>query len=199
MRDDLEAYTFEWFDVEASSKRRPRPEVGIKAPDGQERSGSFTGDGPVDGHLPRDQRRRGVEAKLRGVRVDAVTGGQDASSAEVSVVVEVGAVRPRARAVSTDIIEAAGRAYVRALSNARRRGQGRGARARGDAVAGCRRAKGSCDSRAMANGPADARSGAPPGLEAATLCAAFQRSASEMADEGRLRTLGDAMSITWRE
>src|SRR5215210_4605391 len=33
MRDDLEAYTFEWFDVEASSKRPPHATVGIKAPD----------------------------------------------------------------------------------------------------------------------------------------------------------------------
>ncbi len=51
----------------------------------------------------------------------------------------------------------------------------------------------------MATRPADARSGAPPGLEAATLCEAFQRSASEMADEVALRTLGDATSITWRQ
>jgi long-chain acyl-CoA synthetase len=51
----------------------------------------------------------------------------------------------------------------------------------------------------MATRPADARSGAPPGLEAATLCEAFQRSASELADEVALRTLGDATSITWRE
>ena len=47
----------------------------------------------------------------------------------------------------------------------------------------------------MATRPADARSGAPPGLEAATLCEAFQRSASEMGDEVALRTLGDATSI----
>ena len=51
----------------------------------------------------------------------------------------------------------------------------------------------------MATRPADARSGAPPGLEAATLCEAFQRSASEMADEVALRTLRGAVSITWRE
>ncbi len=51
----------------------------------------------------------------------------------------------------------------------------------------------------MATRPADARSGAPPGLEAATLCEAFQCSASEMADEVALRTLGDATSITWRQ
>jgi 2-isopropylmalate synthase len=62
----------------------------------------------------------GVEAKLREFRVDAVTGGQDALG-EVSVVVEVGGRPASGQGVSTDIIEAAGRAYVRALSNARRR------------------------------------------------------------------------------
>ncbi len=120
MRDDLDAYTFEWFDVEASSKRPPHATVGIKAPDGQERSGSFTGDGPVDAIFRAINVAAGVEAKLREFRVDAVTGGQDALG-EVSVVVEVGGRPASGQGVSTDIIEAAGRAYVRALSNARRR------------------------------------------------------------------------------
>ena len=120
MRDDLDAYTFEWFDVEASSRRPPHATVGIKAPDGQERSGSFTGDGPVDAVFRAINVAAGVEAKLREFRVDAVTGGQDALG-EVSVVVDVGGRPVSGQGVSTDIIEAAGRAYVRALSNARRR------------------------------------------------------------------------------
>ena len=51
----------------------------------------------------------------------------------------------------------------------------------------------------MATRPADAPSGSPPGLQAATLCEAFQRSAAALADEVALRTLGDGVSITWRE
>jgi long-subunit acyl-CoA synthetase (AMP-forming) len=51
----------------------------------------------------------------------------------------------------------------------------------------------------MATRSADARSGSPPGLEAATLCEAFQLSAGERAGEVALRTLGDKVSITWRE
>ena len=78
----------------------------------------------------------GLDARLREFRVDAVTGGQDALG-EVSVVVELGAnagervglpgvlLRERAtgagQAVTTDIIEAAGIAYARALTNAVRR------------------------------------------------------------------------------
>jgi 2-isopropylmalate synthase len=120
MRDDLDAYTLEWFDVEASSRRPPHATVGVRTPGGDERTGSFTGDGPVDAVFRAINAATGMEARLREFRVDAVTGGQDALG-EVSVVVEV-AGRPLAgQGVSTDIIEAAGRAYVRALSNAARR------------------------------------------------------------------------------
>jgi DNA-binding CsgD family transcriptional regulator len=52
--------------------------------------------------------------------VDAVTGGQDALG-ETSVVLEVAGVIGSGEGVSTDILEAAGRAYVRVLSNAVRR------------------------------------------------------------------------------
>ncbi len=120
MRDDLDAFTFEWFDVEASSRRPPHATVGVRAPDGQERTGSFTGDGPVDAIFRAINAATGMDAKLREFRVDAVTEGQDALG-EVSVVVEVGGRPVSGQGVSTDIIDAAGRAYVRALSNARRR------------------------------------------------------------------------------
>ena len=122
MRDDLDAFTFEWFDVEASSRRPPHATVGVRMPDGAERSGSFTGDGPVDAVFRAINTATGVEGKLREFRVDAVTGGQDALG-EVSVVVEVDGRPAAGQGMSTDIIEAAGRAYVRALSNARRRAQ----------------------------------------------------------------------------
>src|SRR5512139_1782736 len=51
----------------------------------------------------------------------------------------------------------------------------------------------------MATRPADAPAGAPPGLEAATVCEAFQRTVASRPDEVALRTRGDAVSITWRE
>ena len=54
---------------------------------------------------------------MREFRVDAVTGGQDALG-ETSVVLELGGVTGSGQGVSTDILEAAGHAYVRALSNA---------------------------------------------------------------------------------
>jgi 2-isopropylmalate synthase len=120
IRGELNAYTLEWFEVEASSRRPPHATVGVRAPDGTERSGSFTGDGPVDAVFRAINAATGMDARLREFRVDAVTGGQDALG-EVSVVVEVSGRPVSGQGVSTDIIEAAGRAYVRALSSAERR------------------------------------------------------------------------------
>jgi 2-isopropylmalate synthase len=133
LRDEIAAYTLEWFEVEASSRRPPHATVGVRTPDGDEVEGSFTGDGPIDAVFRAINTATGVEARLREFRVDAVTAGQDALG-EVSVVVELGPnagqrlglpgvhLRERAtgagQAVATDIIEAAGIAYARALTHA---------------------------------------------------------------------------------
>ena len=98
-------------------------------------TGSFTGDGPVDAIFRAINAATGIEAKLREFRVDAVTGGPGRAGRGVGRARARRAQRPRARASRTDIIEAAGRAYVRALSNAvrrraRRRAPRRSSRAR---------------------------------------------------------------------
>src|SRR6185312_17045311 len=106
---------------EASSRRPPHATVGIRTPDGEPLTGSFTGDGPVDAIFRAINAATGADARLREFRVDAVTGGQDALG-ETSVVLEVSGISGSGQGVSTDILEAAARAYVRALSNAIRRG-----------------------------------------------------------------------------
>jgi 2-isopropylmalate synthase len=136
LREESGAYTLEWFDVEASSRRPPHATVGVGTPDGEVIQGAFTGDGPIDAVFRAINAATGLDARLREFRVDAVTGGQDALG-EVAVVVELGPnagervglpgvlLRERAtgagQAVTTDIIEAAGMAYTRALTNAVRR------------------------------------------------------------------------------
>jgi 2-isopropylmalate synthase len=120
LRDELQGYTLEWFDVEASSRRPPHATVGVRTPDGESVQGSFTGDGPVDAIFRAINAATGLDARLREFRVDAVTGGEDALG-EVSVVVELADRSASGQGVSTDILEAAGRAYVRALSNGVRR------------------------------------------------------------------------------
>jgi 2-isopropylmalate synthase len=120
LREEIAGYQLEWFDVEASSRRPPHATVGVRTPDGDQVVGSFTGDGPVDAIFRAINAATGVDGRLREFRVDAVTGGQDALG-ETSVVLEVAGVSGSGQGVSTDILEAAGRAYVRAVSNALRR------------------------------------------------------------------------------
>jgi len=120
LREKLAGYQLEWFDVEASSRRPPHATVGVRTPEGEELTGSFIGDGPVDAIFRAINAATGSDARLREFRVDAVTGGQDALG-ETSVVLELDGITGSGQGVSTDILDAAGRAYVRALSNAIRR------------------------------------------------------------------------------
>jgi 2-isopropylmalate synthase len=120
LREEMASYTLEWFDVEASSRRPPHATVAIRTPDGEEVRGNFTGDGPVDAIFRAINTAVRREARLREFRVDAVTGGQDALG-EASVILEIAGQSAAGQGVSTDIIEAAALAYVRALSNAERK------------------------------------------------------------------------------
>ncbi len=122
LREAVGTYTLEWFDVEASTRRPPHATVAVRNPDGEELQGSFTGDGPVDAIFRAINVATGVDAQLREFRVDAVTGGQDALG-EVSVIVELDGQSASGQGVATDILEAAGIAYVRALGSALRRAQ----------------------------------------------------------------------------
>ena len=58
----------------------------------------------------------GREAKLKEYHVSAVTGGRDALG-EVTVLLELEGRLARGTGVSTDILEASGKAYLRAISN----------------------------------------------------------------------------------
>jgi 2-isopropylmalate synthase len=120
LRQEIAGYVLEWFDVEASSRRPPHATVSVRGPDDAELVGSFTGDGPVDAIFHAINAATGVDARLREFRVDAVTAGHDALG-ETSVVLEVAGMTGSGQGVSTDILEAGARAYVRALSNAVRR------------------------------------------------------------------------------
>lgn len=117
MRQSPSAYDLEWFEVEASSVRGPLARVGVKLPGGQVVEGSFTGDGPVDAFFSAINAATEHEAKLKEYHVSAVTGGRDALG-EVTVLLELGGRLASGQGVATDILEASGRAYLRALTNA---------------------------------------------------------------------------------
>src|ERR1700748_654102 len=65
LREEVVGYQLEWFDVEASTRRPPHATVGIRTPDGEEVTGSFTGDGPVDAIFRAIHAATGADARLR--------------------------------------------------------------------------------------------------------------------------------------
>src|ERR1700684_127758 len=113
--EDIAGYSLDWFEVEASSLRPAHANVSVNPPEGGTRSGSFIGDGPIDAVFQAINSATGVAAKLSEFTIGAVTEGQDALG-EVSVVLEIEGFTGAGQGVSTDIIDAAARAYVRALS-----------------------------------------------------------------------------------
>ncbi|HEV2075845.1 MAG TPA: alpha-isopropylmalate synthase regulatory domain-containing protein, partial [Thermoleophilaceae bacterium] len=117
MRRSEAAFELESFQVEASSSRAPYASVRVGLPGGGTGEGSFTGDGPVDAFFSAINVATGEEARLKEYHVSAVTGGRDALG-EVTVLLELGGGLASGQGISTDILEASGRAYLRALANA---------------------------------------------------------------------------------
>jgi len=117
LREISQKYELAWFEVEAGSRRAPLARVGIATPDGREATGESGGDGPVDAIFGAIQAAVETECELRQYTVSAVTGGDDALG-EVTVMLRAHGRLASGQGVSTDIIEASARAYVRALSNA---------------------------------------------------------------------------------
>jgi 2-isopropylmalate synthase len=122
LREQVSGYTLEGYEVHASSSQVPHASVVVRLPSGEVARGESSGDGPVDSLFRSLNQASGVEAALREFRVGAVTEGQDALG-EVSVVIEAGGQSAAGQGVAPDIIEAAARAYVRALSSAHRRAE----------------------------------------------------------------------------
>ena len=122
LRNELGSYTFDSFMIAAASGREPHADVTVTLPDGETATATGTGDGPIDAVFAAINAATGIDAQLRVFRVDAVTGGQDALG-ESSVVLEYEGQSASGQGVATDIIEAAGTAYVRALSNVVRKAQ----------------------------------------------------------------------------
>jgi 2-isopropylmalate synthase len=116
MKQAPAAFAIESFEVEASNVRAPLAKVTVRLPDGTVGSGSFTGDGPVDAFFSAINAATGHDARLKEFHVSAVTGGRDALG-EVTVLLELDGQISSGVGVSTDILEASGKAYLRAISN----------------------------------------------------------------------------------
>ena len=124
MTDELReetGFTLVSFELSDGTGRPPVAVVEVQDSDGSILRGQYEGDGsegangPVDAIFKAANDAAGIHASLREFRVDAVTEGQDALG-EVNVVIELDGEVSSGQAVSTDILEAAASAYVRALT-----------------------------------------------------------------------------------
>ena len=120
LRADVSTYTLEWFDVEASTRRPPHATVSIVTPGGRDRARRLHGRRPDRRDLPRDQLRhapRGPPARVPHRRRHRRSGRAGRGERDPRALRSTAA----GQGVSTDIIEAAALAYVRALSNVERK------------------------------------------------------------------------------
>jgi 2-isopropylmalate synthase len=84
---------------------------------GEERTATSTGNGPVDAVIKAIQRALGIEPKLLDFSIKALTPNTDAQ-AEARLVVELDGVKASGRGVDTDIIKASVNGFVDALNRA---------------------------------------------------------------------------------
>jgi len=115
-----ERFTYGGYDIACSSGRSPRVVLTVRQ-GAEARSVEVNeGDGPVDGIFLAIEKLTGIPTVCRDFRVQAVTVGKDAQ-ADVTVELQpVGAPRGsatfRGRAVSTDSLEAAAKAFLAAVN-----------------------------------------------------------------------------------
>ncbi|MEM7811053.1 MAG: 2-isopropylmalate synthase [Planctomycetota bacterium] len=105
------------YQVSAGSGAKPTATLTLtdRRHDGEEQTDAAIGDGPIDACFRTLERITGVEAKLLDFQVRGVSGGKDALG-EVVIQVDVDGRTYRGKGVSTDIVEAGMRAYLKALN-----------------------------------------------------------------------------------
>lgn len=107
-------WKFRSFDVHSGNLMKPIATVVLEKK-GKAFSGTSFGDGPVDACLKAMDRVIGTKTKLEDFRLDAVTSGKDALG-HVSLTLRADKKFSSGRGSSTDIIEAAIRAYLDAVN-----------------------------------------------------------------------------------
>ncbi|MBU1100145.1 MAG: 2-isopropylmalate synthase [Bacteroidetes bacterium] len=111
---EIAYYDFDYLNVLSGSVSVPTATVRIKAKDAIFEESS-TGDGPVDAMFNAIDRALNIKPEVESYRVRSVTSGRQALG-EVNVRLRIGNGTYSGRGISTDIIEASGKAYLQALN-----------------------------------------------------------------------------------
>jgi 2-isopropylmalate synthase len=121
-------FSLEVLEVAGGNVGTPKARV-VVARDGRRAEASSEGDGMIDAACRAIKQATGIEARLTDFNVSSVTGGI-AALGDVVVQLESDGIRVSGRGLSTDVVEAAARAYlaaanrvVRAKAAATRRGE----------------------------------------------------------------------------
>jgi 2-isopropylmalate synthase len=123
VEDQLEsaAPLWELDSLQVTSGKHITPTAAVRLKRGAELfEDAAIGDGPIDAMIKAIDRITGVKAKLLDYQVHSVTDDKEAQG-EVDVKVEVDGVTIHGRGISTDIIEASGKAYLNAICRAARK------------------------------------------------------------------------------
>lgn len=107
--------------------------VQLSHTDGRTVKEAAVGDGPVEAAFTALERATGIDLDLRNFEVRSVSIGEDAQG-EVTVTVEYNGQSYRGNGVSTDIVEAAARAYLEVINRVARRTKQTSAGAETDAA-----------------------------------------------------------------
>lgn len=107
-------YSLEYFHIVSGSSTIPSATVRLKK-EGKILEDASRGDGPVDALYKAIDRITGLKPVLKDYKITAITGGKDAQG-EVVVTLEINGIRTSGKGVSTDVIEASGKAYINALN-----------------------------------------------------------------------------------
>jgi 2-isopropylmalate synthase len=103
------------FQVTSSSNDTAMAMVSLKDSTGEHRMQAATGDGPIDAIYSAIQLATGVSVTLEDYTTRGITSGKDAQG-EVSVKIRHHDRTVRGRGLSTDVIEAAAKAYLAAIN-----------------------------------------------------------------------------------
>lgn len=114
IRTEEPTYILEYFHIISGSSTIPSATVRIKKND-QVYEDASRGDGPVDALYRTIDRITGLSPILKEYTINAVTGGKDALG-EVTVALEMDGLKISGKGVSTDIVEASGKAYLNAIN-----------------------------------------------------------------------------------
>ncbi len=108
-------FVLDSFRVVAATGRQSRAAVTISHAEHGTFEAEAEGEGPVDAVFRAIDAATNIKGRLTDFRIDAVTGGKDALG-EVRVSVEFESQEYGGRGLSQDVVEAAARAYVRAVN-----------------------------------------------------------------------------------